>query len=114
VLNLAKFVIGRLRPRALFNEGEYGFQMFNTDFGMNAFPSGHSQMAFSLAIALWFIYPKLRWLYVSLAAFVACSRFLGTVHFPSDVIMGSFVGIVAAILVKRHIFDARGIEVRVR
>ncbi len=114
VLNLAKFVLGRQRPRALFNDGIYEFRMFNTDFGMNAFPSGHSQMAFSLFVALCFVYPRLAWAWLSLASFIAMSRALSTVHFPSDVLMGSYVGICSALLIKAYVFDKRAIDVRVR
>ncbi len=114
VLNLAKFVIGRWRPRALFADGAYGFEMFNTDFGMNSFPSGHSQMAFSLAAALCFVYPRFAWAYLSLAAFIALSRLGATVHFPADVLMGSYIGVCSALLIKKHVFDKRGVEVRVR
>ena len=44
LVNALKFLIGRMRPRELLENGLYGFIPFNTDFGMNSYPSGHSQM----------------------------------------------------------------------
>lgn len=112
VVNIAKFILGRERPRGLFRDGTYGFEMFNFDFGMNSFPSGHSQMVFSLAIALWIIYPRYRVAYFLFAAAIAASRFLGSVHYISDVVMGTYVGIVVPLLLKSHFYDRKGIGLR--
>jgi len=103
----SKVVIGRFRPRYLFEDGTYGFDPFNFSFGMNCFPSGHSQAIWSAMIALWFIFPKYRWQCVAAAAVVSSTRFLLTVHYLGDVIMGSFVGIMLTVAAK-HYFERRG------
>jgi len=47
LVNLLKYLIGRIRPRHLFEQGLYGFSPLNTQWGMNSFPSGHSQAIFA-------------------------------------------------------------------
>lgn len=111
-VNIAKPVIGRMRPRALFEEGTYGLSPFSFDWGMNSFPSGHAQMAFSLGTALALIFPRIAVPVLALAAAIAASRFLGTVHYLSDVLMGAWVGAAAPLLIKRYFCDPRGIALR--
>ncbi|MAN79826.1 MAG: hypothetical protein CMM77_11210 [Rhodospirillaceae bacterium] len=112
LVNLLKFVIGRMRPRELLENGLAGFLPFNTDFGMNSFPSGHSQMVWSLAVSLFLIFPRLWPILFTFAAAVAASRFLASVHFVSDVVMGSYIGAVVPLLLKHYIYDRRGIIFR--
>jgi membrane-associated phospholipid phosphatase len=112
LVNLLKFIIGRMRPRELLENGLSGFIPFNTDFGMNSFPSGHSQMVWSLTAALFLIFPRLWPVLFSFAAVVAASRFLASVHFVSDVVMGSYIGVVVPFLLKHYVYDRRGIRLR--
>ncbi|MDT8287902.1 MAG: phosphatase PAP2 family protein [Elusimicrobiales bacterium] len=112
LVNLLKFMIGRIRPREFLDHGVTGFIPFNTDFGMNSFPSGHSQMVWSLAVALFLIFPRLWPLLFTFAAAVAASRFLASVHFVSDVVMGSYIGAVVPLLLKHYLYDRRGIGIR--
>ncbi|MEP2813879.1 MAG: phosphatase PAP2 family protein [Alphaproteobacteria bacterium] len=112
LVNLLKFVIGRMRPRELLENGLYGFIPFNTDFGMNSYPSGHSQMVWSLAVSLFLIFPRLWPVLFTFAAAVAASRFLASVHFVSDVVMGSYIGAVVPLLLKHYFYDRRGIPLR--
>ncbi len=103
-ITLLKAIIGRYRPRVLFDGGVYGFEPFS---GANSFPSGHSQVIFSVAMALWFIYPRYRAAYLLAAVFIALSRVATTVHFLSDTIMGSTIAILFAIWLKQK-FEADG------
>lgn len=112
-VNLVKVVIGRYRPRALFEQGLYGFHPFSTDWAINSFPSGHSQAAFAAMTALVFILPRYDLAWLALAVLVAVSRVATSVHYLSDVAMGSYVGIAAAILMHRA-FIARGIQVTLK
>ena len=107
VVVTAKVRIGRLRPRYLFEDGTYGFDPFNLSFGMNCFPSGHSQAIWSAMIALWFIFPKYRYHAVAVALIVSSTRFLLTVHYLGDVIMGAFVGIAVTAWAKSW-FERKG------
>lgn len=97
LVQILKLAIGRLRPRLLFENGAYGFDPFS---GANSYPSGHSQVIWSVMIALWFVYPRYRAAYVVVAVLVSASRVATTVHFLSDAVMGSVLAVVVAILVK--------------
>ncbi|MEK9673337.1 MAG: phosphatase PAP2 family protein [Rhodospirillaceae bacterium] len=110
VVNVAKIVVGRTRPRELFDHGIAEFRPFNTDFGMNTFPSGHAQMSWSLAIALFLIYPRLWPAYFLFASVLAASRFLASVHYLSDVVIGTYIGVIVPLLLKHYFYDARGIR----
>lgn len=103
-VQILKLIFGRLRPRYLFEDGLYAFAPFSTN---NSFPSGHSQAIWSAMIALWFIYPRYRAAYVFIAVMVSVSRVATTVHYLSDWMVGSVLGIVIAILVKQW-FEREG------
>jgi membrane-associated phospholipid phosphatase len=94
LLNIIKTMIGRLRPRFFLADATYGFQPFNFDFGMNSFPSGHSQTIWALMTALSLLYPRFTIPFVSFATLVAASRVLVAAHYVSDVMMGSYLGII--------------------
>jgi membrane-associated phospholipid phosphatase len=111
--NLVKFGVGRYRPRALFDQGIYGFSPFNTDWVTNSFPSGHSQAAFAAMTALVVILPRYDLLWLLIAVLVAVSRVATSVHYLSDVAMGSYLGIAGTVLLHR-LYLARGIDVRLR
>jgi len=113
VSNAIKFGLGRMRPRYLFDQGLYGFEPFNTAWGMNSFPSGHSQAAFAAMTALMVIFPRYDVFWLALAALVAVSRVVITVHFLSDAVAGSFLAIATTVLLAR-LFRAKGLDPRWR
>ncbi len=104
-INILKFLIGRQRPKAMFEEGIYGLIPFNTNHAMNSFPSGHSQTGWALAMSLALIFPRATPLLITFATLVAISRVMLTVHFLSDVIAGALISIITAVLLKRHFLD---------
>ena len=63
-----------------------------------SFPSGHSASSFAAATALTAYYPKAAPLALALAAGVGVSRVHLGHHFPSDVLVGSVVGVGAGAL----------------
>jgi membrane-associated phospholipid phosphatase len=113
LVNLLKYLIGRIRPRHLFEQGLYGFSPLNTQWGMNSFPSGHSQAIFAAMMALFFIYPRYDVAYLALAFLVALSRVMITVHYLSDTVMGAWIAIASAVLLRRY-FDAKGHKIQIR
>lgn len=66
----------------------------------HSFPSGHTTSAFALFLALAFLTKRkeLHFLYFLLAALVGYSRIYLSQHFASDVLAGSFIGVVMTIV----------------
>lgn len=60
-----------------------------------SFPSSHSAMSFAAACALSWYHPQLWPLWFGLALVMSWSRVYVGVHFPSDVVAGTAVGLVA-------------------
>ena len=63
-----------------------------------SFPSGHSTTAFFLAVAYSQLLPALAPLFYVLAGLVAVSRVYLRLHYPSDALTGSLIGLLAAFL----------------
>lgn len=102
LVDAVKFLAGRHRPRELFDHGIYGFAPLSAQWSLNSFPSGHSETAFAAMTALVIIYPRYNALWLLIAVLVAASRVATSVHYLSDVVMGSYVGVAAAILMARE------------
>lgn len=105
--NSAKYTIARHRPyhavehvaplESLTTEQTWiGWRPGNKRFDTQSFPSGHSAAAFTLAGVLTFFYPRLRWMFWTLATGCAASRTLDAVHWPSDCLVGITIGLIAS------------------
>lgn len=68
----------------------------------SSFPSGHSASSFAVAAVFLFQSVKHRWLYMLLAGLMAFSRLYLFVHYPSDVLVGSLLGVLIAYMVYQH------------
>ena len=90
-----KVLVGRTRPKLLFASGTYDFTWFGLRADHWSFPSGHATTVAALATALWCLWPRPVWLYAAAAAVIAVSRVVTGEHFPSDVIAGAAIGVVA-------------------
>jgi undecaprenyl-diphosphatase len=62
-----------------------------------SFPSGHSATAFAAAVAVGLLYPRLRRPLLALAALVAISRVYLGVHYVSDVVVGTVLGVAVGL-----------------
>jgi len=91
---ILKIIIGRTRPFEALSlpliEGlKYSFGAWNTSF-----PSMHAATVFAALPILNKEFPKLRWFWVILAIFIAFSRLYVGVHYLSDIIAGTIIGLV--------------------
>lgn len=107
--NVVKVLVGRARPRLLFDTGFYGFHPFAHDWALNSFPSGHSQAIWAAMTALVVLVPRYDLLWLLVAVLVAASRVATTVHFLSDAVAGSWLGLAGAMVIARAL-RARGIK----
>ncbi len=110
--SVLKYLVGRSRPILLFDQGIYDFSPLVARWNVNSFPSGHSQAVFAAMTALIFIFPRYDLLWILIAVLVAVSRVVTTVHYFSDVIAGTWLGIWGTILIIRLLRE-RGISPQV-
>ncbi|SRX53859.1 phosphatase PAP2 family protein [Aequorivita sp. CIP111184] len=103
--HLIKHTVKRLRPshepslQGLIHLSEAG------PGGQYGFVSSHAANAFALASFLFFILPKkfnwLKWILGFWALLVTYSRIYNGVHYPGDVIVAAFIGIVLGFLISK-------------
>ncbi len=96
-----KYLLGRARPRQFEESGSFAFDIWSTDASWASLPSGHATTAMSLGVALALLFPRLRWVFLSLGFWVAVSRVFTRSHYPSDVFAGCLLGGISAWLIAR-------------
>lgn len=64
-----------------------------------SFPSGHTTAAFSIAVTSSLFYPNIAIAGIVLASCVGVSRIYLGVHYPTDVLAGTFLGSITSFLV---------------
>jgi membrane-associated phospholipid phosphatase len=110
--SVLKWAVGRTRPF----KGVDAFALRPLRGGLHgliacppneSFPSGHAALAFATATAVATLAPRARWAALALAIFVACFRVLSGAHYPSDVVAGAAVGLVAASAARRLVVGGR-------
>ncbi|MDB5364389.1 MAG: Phosphoesterase, PA-phosphatase related protein [Rhodospirillales bacterium] len=99
VTNALKIVFGRPRPRLLDSDYGMGWFRFGSDWA--SFPSGHSNTAFAIALALAALWPAWRRPLLVVAAIVAASRVVIGAHYLSDTLAGAAVAVVTTLLLQR-------------
>jgi len=98
VTNLAlKTIFGRKRP--YLNDGPWKFTWFSIDNDMQAFPSGHTTVAFAFSTVLAEYFHTLwsRIGFYGIASLTAYSRVLDNQHWFTDVVLGALVGIAGGL-----------------
>ena len=98
--NQLKFAFGRTWPDSwgpgvvsLVHDNVYEFHFFQPGTSFESFPSGHAAVAAAALSVLWILYPKLRALWGTGVVTAAAGLVALNLHFLSDVVAGSFVGI---------------------
>lgn len=99
--NGLKHLVGRPRPK-FTHSGEFQFSP-TLEFGLDSFPSGHSTASFAVASVLARHFPRAAWILYGAASLVAMSRVLRGSHFPSDVVAGAGLGVLAGYVVANPI-----------
>ena len=102
--NLLKYIVGVARPKYFFFEGFERIDFFNILHKANSFPSGHTQAAFTLAILVMIYVKKYHFYILCLAILMGLSRIFMTMHFPSDIFFGAYLGAIVPILLYQNIF----------
>lgn len=95
-----KVILGRMRPIFLESFGDYGFVPFTIEWVFNSMPSGHTAASFAGLVSIGMFFPRLKFITWSIAILVGISRICTGAHFPADVILGAFIGMLAADIVK--------------
>lgn len=92
-----KELFSELRPPAVLLEGS--FHLIGPALQNNAFPSGHTTIAFALAglLCLHRVHNGIKFVALLLAVFVGFSRIANGVHWPLDVLAGALGGWLVAI-----------------
>lgn len=81
-----KHLFGRPRPFEVIDAIQ------RSPAGGFSFPSNHAVSMFAMAFFMSYFFPKLRWLFFTIAILVSYSRIYNGVHYPSDIIFGFVIG----------------------
>jgi membrane-associated phospholipid phosphatase len=104
IKNQLKFAFGRSWPDSwgpgipsLIQDNVYGFHFFYSGAPYESFPSGHAAVVAAVMSVVWTLFPKLRAVCAVCIAVADVGLVLLNLHFVSDVVVGTFVGISAGL-----------------
>ncbi|MBX3041214.1 MAG: phosphatase PAP2 family protein [Bdellovibrionaceae bacterium] len=92
LLQLGKILVGRQRPHISEAMDHLSFHPLTLHWHWQSFPSGHSQVIFTVATCLTLLWPRMSWLFFLTATGLAFTRVMTLQHFLSDTIMGAMIG----------------------
>jgi membrane-associated phospholipid phosphatase len=100
IKNQLKYAFGRTWPdswgpqiSSLIRDNVYGFHFFHPGQSFESFPSGHAAVVAAVMSVLWIQFPKLRVVCAICIAAADVGLVLFNLHFVSDVVVGTFVGV---------------------
>ena len=97
--NIFKYILGVSRPKYFLLQGYDRINPFNLEHKVNSFPSGHTQAAFTIAILIILYTNRYTLIILIFAIFMGVSRIFMSMHFPSDLIFGAYIGSLTPILI---------------
>ena len=100
LVKILKTFIGRARPIFFEALDMVGFYPPSLDWAFNSMPSGHTTVTFAGLVMIGMLAPKYKVLTWTLAILVGFSRVAVGAHWPSDVLLGAFIGMVVADIIK--------------
>lgn len=100
IVKILKIVIGRARPVFFEALDMTGFYPPSLDWAFNSMPSGHTTVTFAGLVMIGMLAPRYKPWTWTLAIVVGLSRVMYGAHWPSDVLLGAFIGMVVADIVK--------------
>ncbi len=104
VAQIFKHIIGRPRP-VLYNDFNLKeIDIFNFDSKWHSFPSGHTTTIFAFIFCLFFLFPKIKNILITLAIIIASTRVIIGAHFISDIFGGVLVAYLCTIFVRKKFF----------
>ena len=103
--NIIKYIFGVARPKYFFFEGFERVDFFNALHKASSFPSGDTQAAFTLAILLAIYVKKYYWIIFTIASLMGISRIFMSMHFPSDILFGAYLGSLIPILLYKLYYE---------
>jgi len=85
---LLKNYFGRIRPCNFLSD----VNILATCSGSFSFPSSHAVNNFAAAVYFYKLFPKYKWIFLSVATIMALTRPYVGVHYPSDIFAGALIG----------------------
>lgn len=92
--SILKELVGRIRPCHVLPN----VNLLVDCGGGKSFPSSHAANNFAAATVIILFFRKYHYFFYSIAALVALSRVYVGVHYPIDITVGAFVGLLIAII----------------
>ena len=97
---LLKILIGRSRPIIYEALNATVFVHGTLEDMFNSMPSGHTAVSFAGLVMIGMLFPKIKWATWTLAIIIGLSRLYVGAHWMGDVVLGAFVGMLCADIVK--------------
>lgn len=101
--NVFKWIFGRARPEFLEAGRAADWTLFNSDWGFQSYPSGHTTTVFAAAFVLATLFPRWRWVFWGLAVIGGLGRIAYGAHYLSDVVAGAVLGAATAWWLKEYL-----------
>lgn len=98
IVMILKMVLGRARPYHSSEFHSLDFNPMTLNWDYQSFPSGHTQVGFTLASFISILYPRLTIGIFTFASLVGLSRVVLEKHYLGDVFAGAYIGILGTFL----------------